>query len=75
MTLALTVSDSGEGVPAELREQVFERGFSTKPVGAQGRGVGLSLARAVVDEVGGTIALDEGAPTTFRVVLPAEAAP
>lgn len=73
--LALTVSDSGEGVPAELREQVFERGFSTKPVGAQGRGVGLSLARAVVDEVGGTIALDEGAPTTFRVVLPAEAAP
>jgi sensor histidine kinase regulating citrate/malate metabolism len=71
--LLLTVSDSGDGVPEELRERIFERGFSTKPADAVGRGVGLALVRAVVDDVGGSITLDEGAPTTFRVVLPTEA--
>lgn len=71
--LVLTVSDSGEGVPAPLRERIFDRGFSTKPSDAAGRGVGLTLVRAVVDDVGGSIVLDEERPTTFRVVLPTEA--
>jgi two-component system, CitB family, sensor kinase len=73
--LALTVSDSGHGVAAVLRERIFERGFSTKPAGALGRGVGLALARAVVADAGGTLTLDDGAPTTFRVSLPIGAAP
>ena len=38
--LAISVSDSGAGVPPELRERIFEHGFSTKPAGAEGRGVG-----------------------------------
>lgn len=70
--LELVVSDSGTGVPADLRARVFDRGFSTKPAGAEGRGVGLALARAVVDSAGGSIVLDESPPTTFRVVLPTE---
>lgn len=69
----LTVSDSGDGVPAELRAQIFERGFSTKPTDAAGRGIGLTLVRDVVEDVGGAIVLDEGTPTTFRIVLPTEA--
>ncbi len=69
--LGLVVSDSGDGIPAALREKVFERGFSTKPPGAAGRGVGLSLVRSIVTNAGGTIAIDEGAPTTIRVALPA----
>ena len=48
---------------------MFERGFSTKPTGSDGRGIGLALVRAVIDEIGGTIAVDLS-PTTFRVVLP-----
>lgn len=71
--LLLTVSDSGDGVPATLRDRIFERGFSTKPTDAVGRGVGLALVRAVVDDIGGSISLDEGVPTTFRVVLPTKA--
>lgn len=71
--LLLEVSDSGPGVPAHLRDRVFERGFSTKPAGAEGRGVGLALARAVVDDIGGSLVLAEGVPTTFRIVLPTEA--
>ncbi|AUG30213.1 GHKL domain-containing protein [Microbacterium hominis] len=67
--LLLSVADSGEGPDEHTRARMFERGFSTKPAGADGRGVGLALVRAVVDEVGGTISLGLS-PTTFRVVLP-----
>lgn len=70
---SMTVSDSGAGIPDDLRERVFERGFTTKPAGADGRGVGLALVRAVVDDVGGSLVLDPGPPTTFRIVLPTEA--
>ncbi|WEK14003.1 MAG: ATP-binding protein [Candidatus Microbacterium phytovorans] len=71
--LLLEVADSGPGVPSTLRERVFERGFSTKPAGAEGRGVGLALARSVVDDIGGSLTLVDGPPTTFRIVLPTEA--
>ncbi|WP_312168972.1 ATP-binding protein [Microbacterium sp.] len=67
--IVLEVSDGGDGIPAELREHVFSRGFSTKPAGSQGRGVGLPLVRAVVTGAGGTVDLS-GHPTTFTVVLP-----
>lgn len=67
----LEVSDSGGGVPPSLRERVFEQGFSTKPTGAQGRGVGLALVRAVVLEAGGSVEVLSD-PTTFRVLLPAD---
>jgi sensor histidine kinase regulating citrate/malate metabolism len=70
--IVLTFRDSGEGVPPELRERVFQHGFSTKPAGVEGRGVGLALVRAIVDASGGTVDL-EGSPTTFRVTLPAKA--
>ena len=68
--LSLVVADSGAGVPVPLRERIFEHGFSTKPAGVEGRGVGLALARSVVTGAGGRLDLDAGAPTTFRVVLP-----
>ncbi|WP_159499942.1 ATP-binding protein [Microbacterium sp. 18062] len=69
--LSIVVSDSGRGVPPALRERVFERGFSTKPAGAEGRGVGLALVRSVVESAGGSIDIDRSQPTTLRVVLPA----
>ncbi len=70
--IVLTFRDSGEGVPPELRERVFEHGFSTKPAGAEGRGVGLALVRSIVDAAGGTVELEDS-PTTLRVTLPAKA--
>lgn len=67
--LLLSVADSGAGTDEHVRAHMFERGFSTKPAGADGRGVGLALVRAVVDEIGGAITVETD-PTTFRVVLP-----
>ncbi|HYI51094.1 MAG TPA: ATP-binding protein [Microbacterium sp.] len=67
--LEIAVSDSGAGVPAELRERVFEHGFSTKPAGADGRGVGLALVRSIVEASGGAVDV-AAAPTMFQVILP-----
>lgn len=64
----LRVADDGPGIPRELRTRVFDAGFSTK---AGGWGVGLALARRIVEEGhGGKLALaaaDRGA--TFDVIL------
>jgi two-component system CitB family sensor kinase len=68
--LHLEVSDSGAGVPDELHERIYEHGFSTKPGGADGRGVGLALVRSIVASAGGDIALRRQ-PTAFVVTLPA----
>lgn len=68
--IVLTVSDSGSGVPAELRERVFEPGFTTNPAGVEGRGVGLPLLRDIVEAAGGTVGIDAEDSTCFRVILP-----
>ena len=65
----ITVADDGPGVPRELRSRIFEPGFSTK---TSGWGIGLSLARRIVEENhGGTLRLvpsDRGA--SFEIILP-----
>ncbi len=65
----LAVEDSGPGVPAALREQLFQPFFTTKPVG-RGTGLGLSIALGIVQDQGGTLVLDErSAHTRFVVSL------
>ncbi|WP_322409428.1 ATP-binding protein [Microbacterium invictum] len=67
--LRIRVSDSGTGIDPADRERVFTHGFSTKPAGAEGRGVGLALVRAIVDGAGGSIRITDS-PTMFEIVLP-----
>jgi nitrogen-specific signal transduction histidine kinase len=65
----LTVSDSGPGVPPELRERIFYPFFTTKE---KGSGVGLAHAQKILAAHGGVIELDPHAETgcTFRIRLP-----
>jgi signal transduction histidine kinase len=64
------VSDSGPGVPLQLRERVFEPFFTTKPAGI-GTGLGLSLARDIVHRHGGVLEIRERAShACFVVELP-----
>lgn len=70
--MLLEVADSGPGIPPALRERIFQHGFSTKPAGAAGRGVGLSLVRSVVSGAGGTVIIKDD-PTRFQVLLPGAA--
>jgi len=64
---AIEVSDSGTGVPLQLRERVFEPFFTTKPPGI-GTGLGLSLARDIVHRHGGILEIRERATLSYFVV-------
>lgn len=69
-TISIEVSDSGGGVPPELRERIFEPFFTTKPPGV-GTGLGLPLARDIVHRHGGTLEIrDRGSQCVFAVDLP-----
>ncbi len=57
----LRVSDSGPGVPSELRERIFEPFFTTKPEGI-GTGLGLAVSRSLAREHGGDLRLESAAP-------------
>ena len=71
----LTVSDTGPGVPPELRDRLFEPFFTTKPVG-EGTGMGLAVVHGIVAAHGGSIAVERapGGGACFRVTLPLTAA-
>lgn len=65
-TVMIEVSDTGQGVPDELAEHIFERGVS----GGGSTGLGLALARALIDSDGGRLELSTKRPATFTVFLP-----
>jgi signal transduction histidine kinase len=65
-TVAIEVNDSGAGVPDELVAHIFDRGVS----GVGSTGVGLALARALVESDGGRLELSVPRPPTFTIFLP-----
>lgn len=67
----LTVSDTGAGIPAELRERIFEPFFSTKPQG-EGTGLGLSMVFGFIRRSSGAITCESepGQGAIFRLFLP-----
>jgi signal transduction histidine kinase len=69
--VAVSVVDNGAGIPPEIQGRIFDAFFTTKAVG-EGTGLGLEIARRLVQAQGGAIEV-ESRPgrTEFRVVLPA----
>ena len=63
----LSVSDSGPGLPEDIRERIFEPFFTTK-MGGEGTGLGLSITKGILDDHGASIAIDEDSPKTRFVV-------
>jgi two-component system sensor kinase FixL len=64
------IHDSGPGIPPEIRERVFERFYTTKD---DGIGLGLAIARSIVESHGGELRLDstfdEGTTFIFRLPI------
>ena len=72
--LLISVQDSGSGVPADLRERIWEPFFTTRQ---RGTGLGLAIVRKRVQEVGGSASLDisrNGRGALFQLRLPLESA-
>ena len=74
--VAISLSDTGSGIPASLVERIFEPFFTTKEVG-KGTGLGLSQVFGFAKQSGGdvNVASTVGAGTTFTLFLPRVAAP
>jgi signal transduction histidine kinase len=67
--VVIEVEDDGPGIPAEVRARIFEVFYSSR---GGGTGLGLPIARQIVERHGGTIEVEsvEGRGTTFRIRLP-----
>jgi two-component system, NtrC family, sensor histidine kinase HydH len=70
----ITFQDSGPGIPAEQREQIFNPFFTTKETGV---GLGLSVVSKIIDDHRGSIRVtsEPGKGACFQVFLPAEETP
>jgi PAS domain S-box-containing protein len=70
-SVRLSVEDTGDGIPEEIRKRIFEPFFTTKEA-AKGTGLGLSVVQGIVVQHGGRIEVESvpGQGSTFTVVLP-----
>lgn len=71
-TVAIEISDTGKGIPAELMEKIFQPFFTTK---GKGTGLGLAVSKRIVEEHGGGIEVsnNDSAGVTFAITLPVKA--
>ncbi|WP_010546144.1 PAS domain S-box protein [Sphingomonas elodea] len=69
--IAISVTDSGPGLPAHVLETLFSR-FSTTKGGAGGMGIGLSISKRIIEGHGGTLSAENapGSGASFRFTLP-----
>lgn len=67
----IAVSDTGEGLPVDKKDQIFDSFFTTK---TEGTGMGLSISRAIIDSHGGRLwaSSNDGRGAIFYFTLPIE---
>jgi signal transduction histidine kinase len=69
-SVTISVTDSGSGIPEDIRDKIMQPFFTSKDVGL-GIGLGLSISKGIVEDHFGTLALDTSSDATrFVVTLP-----
>jgi signal transduction histidine kinase len=68
--IQISIKDNGSGIPAHIKDKIFQPFFTTKPTG-QGTGLGLSLSYDIVKAHGGELKVEttEGKMTAFTILL------
>jgi two-component system OmpR family sensor kinase len=74
-SVAVTIEDSGPGIPAQERERVFDRFYRRAGVEPEGSGLGLAIVKAIADRHGIKVALDSAAAGGLAVRIEAPVAP
>lgn len=70
--IVITVTDSGPGIPLDIRDKIMQPFFTTKEIG-KGTGIGLSISKGIMEKHKGELYLDqESERTRFVVKLPIE---
>jgi len=69
--VAITVTDTGVGIPPDVLAKIFDPFFTTKPIG-KGTGLGLSQVHGFAHQAGGTVAVESelGRGTSFTICFP-----
>ena len=68
--IIVKITDSGSGIPEDIKDKIFQPFFTTKPMG-EGSGLGLDIARKIIDKHQGYITVEsQPGRTTFQVKLP-----
>jgi len=71
LNIHISISDSGKGMPEEVRKRIFEPFYTTKPMGS-GSGLGLSICYTIIMQHNGKISVNSepGKGTEFVITLP-----
>jgi signal transduction histidine kinase len=69
-SIAVRITDSGKGIPPEIKDRIFEPFFTTKPAG-EGTGLGLDIVSQIINKHDGEITVNSiPGKTTFEIVIP-----
>lgn len=72
--IQVKITDSGKGIPTEIKNKIFDPFFTTKPPG-EGSGLGLNIVKKIIERHQGRIQVESGlGQTTFTVFLPLRSA-
>jgi signal transduction histidine kinase/CheY-like chemotaxis protein len=74
--IAISIADTGPGIPSDIIERIFDPFFTTKRAdgGAGGTGLGLSISRSILQQLGGDLLVESvhGEGATFIAIIPTE---